>query len=319
MQNRKVTQSMSIASDSLTGLDNRININEKRGFVFSRFMGPVAIVLNVVLWLLVVATGLSILGAIASGGNVLSAILVTVVGIIFASAIQSTYIVQSPGEATVLQFFGQYLGTVRQSGLSVTLPFLNKIKVSVRTENFETPVAKVNDAEGNPIETSAIVVWRLKDTAKAIYAVQNHEQYLRTQAEAAVRHVASQHPYDTTDDQATSLLKDAEVVNAELAQEVALRAEAAGIDIIEVRINNLSYSVEIAQAMLQRQQASAIIAARRKIVEGAVGIVEEAAEKLAEKHNFSEEKRAALVSDLLVVLVSESKVSPVLSVGKSAL
>lgn len=310
---------MSIASNSLTGLENRIDINEKRGFVFSRWMGPAAIVLHVILVLLVVFTVFSIMGIAADGGNVLPEIIFTVVCIVFASAIQSAYTVQSPGQATVLQFFGQYLGTVRQSGLSLTMPFVNKTKVSVKTENFETPVAKVNDADGNPIETSAIVVWRLKDTAKAFYAVQNHEQYLRTQAEAAVRHVASQHPYDTTDEQATSLLKDAETVNAELAQEVTLRAEAAGIDIIEVRINNLSYSVEIAQAMLQRQQASAIISARRKIVEGAVGIVEEAAEKLSEKHSLTDEKRAALVSDLLIVLVSESKVSPVLNVGKSAL
>lgn len=310
---------MSLASNSLPGLENRIDINEKRGFVFSRWMGPTAIVLHVFLVLFVIFNILAIIGRAAEGYSVLGQILFTGFCIVLASAIQSAYIVQSPGQATVLQFFGQYMGTVRQSGLSLTLPFLNKTKVSVKTENFETPIAKVNDADGNPIETSAIVVWRLKDTAKAIYGVQNHEQYLRTQAEAAVRHVASQHPYDTTTERETSLLKDAETVNAELAQEVALRAEAAGIDIIEVRINNLSYSVEIAQAMLQRQQASAIISARRKIVEGAVGIVEDAAEKLAEKHSLSDEKRADLVSDLLVVLVSESKVSPVLSVGKSKL
>lgn len=311
---------MSIASNALPAPENTIAINEKRGFVFSRLMGPVAIVIHVLLVLFIIFNIFAIMGRAMDGYSVLGQILFTVFCIVIASAIQSAYIVQSPGQATVLQFFGQYMGTVRQSGLSLTLPFLNKTKVSVKTENFETPIAKVNDADGNPIETSAIVVWRLKDTAKAVYAVQNHEQYLRTQAEAAVRHVASQHPYDTTsEEQATSLLKDAEIVNAELAEEVALRAEAAGIDIIEVRINNLAYSVEIAQAMLQRQQASAIISARRKIVEGAVGIVEEAAEKLAEKHSLTEEKRAALVSDLLVVLVSESKVSPVLSVGKSAL
>ena len=311
---------MSIASNALPAPENTIDINEKRGFVFSRLMGPVAIVIHVLLVLFIIFNIFAIMGRAMDGYSVLGQILFTVFCIVIASAIQSAYIVQSPGQATVLQFFGQYMGTVRQSGLSLTLPFLNKTKVSVKTENFETPIAKVNDADGNPIETSAIVVWRLKDTAKAVYAVQNHEQYLRTQAEAAVRHVASQHPYDTTsEEQATSLLKDAEIVNAELAEEVALRAEAVGIDIIEVRINNLAYSVEIAQAMLQRQQASAIISARRKIVEGAVGIVEEAAEKLAEKHSLTEEKRAALVSDLLVVLVSESKVSPVLSVGKSAL
>jgi regulator of protease activity HflC (stomatin/prohibitin superfamily) len=313
----KGLHSMSITSDLLPGLDSKSDINEKQGFVFPRWMGPMAIVLHVLLVILLIGNIFSLMSVGIAGGNVLGSLILEGFGILICCAIQSAYIIQSPGQATVLQFFGQYMGTVRQSGLSLALPFLSKRKVSVKTENFETPVAKVNDADGNPIETSAIVVWRLKDTAKAIYGVQNHEQYLRTQAEAAVRHVASQHPYDTTDQGATSLLKDAEIVNAELAQEVTLRAEAAGIDIIEVRINNLSYSVEIAQAMLQRQQASAIISARRKIVEGAVGIVEDAAEALSKKHDFSDEKKAALVSDLLVVLVSESKVSPVLNVGKS--
>lgn len=308
---------MSIAPNSLAGLEDRIDINEKRGFVFSRWIGPAAIVLHVFIVLVIIGNVLSLFGGESTGNG--PQVLFIIFCILIASAIQSAYIVQSPGQATVLQFFGQYMGTVRQSGLSLTLPFLKKMKVSVKTENFETPVAKVNDADGNPIETSAIVVWRLKDTAKAVYAVQNHEQYLRTQAEAAVRHVASQHPYDTTDGQETSLLKDAETVNAELAQEVTVRAEAAGIDIIEVRINNLSYSVEIAQAMLQRQQASAIISARRKIVEGAIGIVEDAVEKLGDKHTFSDEKKAAIVSDLLIVLVSESKVSPVINVGKASL
>ena len=307
---------MSTVTDSLPDAADRIDINEKQGFVFPRWFGPVAIILNIVFVLVVIVSAIGIIGVAAEGRSVLGLLLFTGLCILFAIALGTSVIVQSPGEATVMQFFGQYMGTVRQSGLSITLPFLSKTQVSVKTENFETPVAKVNDADGNPIETSAIVVWRLKDTAKAVYGVQNHEQYLRTQAEAAVRHVASQHPYDTTDTNSTSLLKDAEIVNAELANEVALRAEAAGIDIIEVRINNLAYSVEIAQAMLQRQQASAIIAARRKIVEGAVGIVEDAANELAKTHGISDEKRAELVSDLLVVLVSESKVSPVLSVGK---
>lgn len=163
---------------------------------------------------------------------------------------------------------------------------------------------------------SAIVVWRLKDTAKAAYAVDNYEAYLRTQAEAAVRHVAAEYPYDTHDEEnGASLLKSAEIVNNELADEVAVRAEAAGIDIIEVRINNLSYSVEIAQSMLQRQQANAILGARKIIVDGAVGIVESAVTTLADKYTMEPEKQAKLMSDLLVVLVSESKVSPVLDIG----
>ena len=291
--------------------NNAVDISEKTGFALPAGVAALAIVINIIAFLIATVTVLAWIGG-AGGGAFLVAL---VSGLIFL-AISTSFIIQAPGEATVLEFFGQYLGTVRRTGLSLTLPFLKKKKVLVRTENFETPVSKVNDSDGNPINISAIVVWRLKDTAKATYAVDNYQTYLRTQAEAAVRHVAAEYPYDTTNENGVSLLKSAEAVNGKLADEVALRAEAAGIDIIEVRINNLSYSVEIAQAMLQRQQASAILGARKIIVEGAVGIVEEAVATLATKHPMSPEKQANVIADLLVVLVSESKVSPVLEVGK---
>lgn len=287
----------------------RVNITEKKGFGLSAGVAAIAIIVNIFIFL----TALGLLFALIGTGDVAVLIPLIFFGFLFL-AISTSFIIQSPGEATVLEFFGQYLGTVRRTGLVLTFPFLNKRKVLVRTENFETPVAKVNDSEGNPINISSIVVWRLKDTAKATYAVENYQAYLRTQAEAAVRHVAAEYPYDSSD--GDSLLKSAEAVNTKLAEEVALRAEAAGIDIIEVRINNLSYSVEIAQAMLQRQQASAILSARKIIVDGAVGIVEQAVENLAKDHTITEERKANLIADLLVVLVSESKVSPVLEVGK---
>lgn len=189
--------------------------------------------------------------------------------------------------------------------------------MSVKAENFETPVSKVNDGDGNPINISSIVVWQLKDTAKAVYAIRDYETYLRTQAEAAVRHVAAEYPYDaSTENGRESLLKNADLVSQKLADEITARTAAAGIDIIEARINNLSYSIEIAQAMLQRQQASAILDARQIIVEGALGIVESAVTSMQENHSLTNDQRAELISNLLVVLVSESNVTPVINMGK---
>lgn len=313
-------QSVGISPSPQEAGNTRVIISEKPGFALGPLVATTAVIINIALFLIAAGSVLAWLGGImgtsleseGTGGAFFSAL---IFGFLFL-AISTSFIIQSPGEATVLEFFGQYLGTVRRTGFSLTLPFLKKTRVLVRTENFETPVSKVNDSDGNPINISAIVVWQLKDTAKASYAVDNYQAYLRTQAEAAVRHVAAEYPYDTTTENGESLLKSAEVVNRKLAEEVALRAEAAGIDIIEVRINNLAYSVEIAQSMLQRQQASAILGARKIIVEGAVGIVEEAVSGLADTHTMTEEKKANLIADLLVVLVSESKVSPVLEVGK---
>lgn len=299
--------------NQLPVVGNGVNISEKEGFSLPAGIAAMAIIMNIVAALVALVSLLAWFGG--SGG---SAFVMALFSGLIAITLSTAYTIQAPGEATVLEFFGQYLGTIRRTGLSLTMPFLKKKKVLVRTENFETPVSKVNDSDGNPINISAIVVWRLKDTAKATYAVDNYQAYLRTQAEAAVRHVAAEYPYDTTDDSRPSLLKSAELINQKLAEEVAIRAEAAGIDIIEVRINNLSYSVEIAQSMLQRQQASAILGARKIIVEGAVGIVEEAVAGLADTHTMTEEKKANLIADLLVVLVSESKVSPVLEVGKKS-
>lgn len=293
--------------------NSRVDISEKKGFALPAIAAVGAILLSIVFFIIAAVSALAMMGGVGFGAFVIAAI----TGLI-ALALSTTIIIQAPGEATVLEFFGQYLGTVRKTGLSMTFPFMKKRKVLVRTENFETPVSKVNDLDGNPINISAIVVWRLKDTAKATYAVDNYQAYLRTQAEAAVRHVAAEYPYDTSDQNADSLLKSAEAVNQKLAEEVALRAEAAGIDIIEVRINNLSYSVEIAQSMLQRQQASAILSARKTIVDGAVGIVEDAVTHLGNIHPMEPAQQAKLMTDLLVVLVSESKVSPVLDVGSKS-
>jgi SPFH domain/Band 7 family protein len=225
-----------------------------------------------------------------------------------------------PGQTRVVQFFGRYAGTVRTPGLSWVLPLTVRRNVSVRVRNFETNRLKVNDADGNPVEIAAIVVWQVADTARAVYAVEDYLNFVRVQAESALRHVATTHPYDdaTVDGTSgTSLRGSTDLVAAELAQEVAQRVVIAGVEIIEVRISHLAYASEIAQAMLRRQQANAVVAARSRIVEGAVGMVEQALTRLSEGGivELDEERKAAMVSNLMVVLCGDQPASPVVNTG----
>ena len=221
-----------------------------------------------------------------------------------------------PGRTRVVQFFGRYVGTVRRTGLVWVLPLSTRKGVSVRVQNFETNRLKVNDSDGSPVEIAAIVVWQVADTARATFAVEDYETFVATQSESALRHVAGTHPYDGPDD-AVTLRGSTDEVAAELAREVAARITIAGVEIVEVRISHLAYAQEIAQAMLQRQQASALVAARTRIVEGAVGMVELALERLNERDivELDEERKAAMVSNLLVVLCSDSRVTPVVNTG----
>lgn len=225
--------------------------------------------------------------------------------------------VVAPGQTSVRQFFGRYIGTVRQSGISLVPPFTTGKKVSVRVHNFETNELKVNDSDGNPINIAAIVVWQVADTAKAVFAVEEYDEFIATQAESALRHVATTHPYDEPAPGEQSLRGSTDVVSAELAEEVAARVMIAGLEVLEVRISSLAYAPEIAQAMLQRQQASAIIAAREKIVEGAVTMVEQALGRLESEGivTLDDERRAQMVSNLLLVLTSEQRVTPVINAG----
>lgn len=223
----------------------------------------------------------------------------------------------SPGQTRVVQLFGRYVGTVRRTGLVVTVPLTSRQRVSVRVRNFETNELKVNDADGNPVNIAAIVVWQVADTAKATFAVEDYEDFVHVQSESALRHVAMSHPYDHADDGQNSLRGATDVVSAEIAAEVAARVVIAGVEVIEARISNLAYAPEIAQAMLQRQQAGAIIAARERIVEGAVSMVEGALGRL-EADGFvqlDDERRAGMVSNLLVVLCGESRATPVVNAG----
>jgi regulator of protease activity HflC (stomatin/prohibitin superfamily) len=224
-----------------------------------------------------------------------------------------------PNEAQVLQLFGKYVGTVRTPGLRWLNPFYAKTKVSTRVRNFETGKLKVNDMHGNPIEVAAVVVWKVVDTAEAMFEVDDYIHYVAVQSEAALRNPATSYPYDShdEDEEGVSLVGALQEVSDRLREENQARLDKAGIEIIESRISHLAYAPEIAQAMLRRQQAGAIIAARRKIVEGAVGMVEHALAELA-RHRIVElddERKAAMVSNLLVVLCSENDTQPVVNTG----
>jgi regulator of protease activity HflC (stomatin/prohibitin superfamily) len=235
--------------------------------------------------------------------------------IIFAVVLQSLAVVP-PGQTRVVQFFGRYAGTLRRPGFWWSLPLTVRLAVSVRVRNFETNHLKVNDADGNPVEIAAIVVWQVTDTARATYAVDSYIDFISVQAESALRHAATAHAYDGADDEVT-LRGSTDVVAGELSTEVVQRVALAGVEIIEVRISHLAYAPEIAQAMLRRQQANAVVAARSRIVEGAVGMVEMALNRLSERRvvDLDEERKAAMVSNLMVVLCGEQPASPIVNAG----
>jgi len=222
-----------------------------------------------------------------------------------------------PGEVRVVQLFGGYRGTVRTTGLRWVNLFAIRRRVSVRIRNKETPTVKVNDSDGNPIEIAAVVVWQVRDTARATYGVEDFVAFVDTQSETALRHVANGHPYDNSGTEALSLRDHTDEIAGQLADEIAARVVSAGVDIIEARITRLSYAPEIAQVMLQRQQAGAVIAARSRIVDGAVGMVQMALARLAEEGivDLDEERKAAMVSNLLVVLCGDRGTQPIVNTG----
>ena len=222
-----------------------------------------------------------------------------------------------PNEARVLQLFGRYVGTAKDEGLRWVNPFYSKRALSLRMRSFETPIMKVNDVEGSPIEIGAIVVWKVVDTAAACFVVDDYASFVRIQSEAALRNLAMHHPYDGHDERAVSLRGHTEAVAEQLQQHIAEHCKHAGIEVVDAKIAHLAYAPEIAQAMLQRQQAGAIIAARQRIVEGAVGMVEMALTMLAKNRivDLDEERKAAMVSNLLVVLCGERSTQPIINAG----
>jgi regulator of protease activity HflC (stomatin/prohibitin superfamily) len=249
------------------------------------------------------------------GGKVWPAVLWLLAALVLV-VLHVGFFVVNPNEGKVLQLFGDYRGTTRQPGLRWANPFYTKRRVSLRVRNFETAKLKVNDKRGNPIEIAAIVVWRVVDTAEAVFYVDDYENYVHVQCEAALRTLATGYPYDAHGDE-VDLVGHTSEVSKRLQSEIEERLAQAGVAVIETRISHLAYAPEIAAAMLRRQQATAVVAARQKIVEGAVGMVEMALEMLADKQviHLDEERKAAMVSNLMVVLCSEHSTQPVVNTG----
>ena len=280
---------------------------ERIAFRISGFLAIVALLVLAAVGVLVALALLdapAVVAGIATGYAVIAALAAT------------GFTVVNPNEAQVVQFFGRYVGSIRQAGLHWTWPLTVRSKVTLRVRNFETDRLKVSDADGNPVEIAAVVVWRVVDTAKAVFAVDDHVEYVAVQAEAAVRHLATSYPYEAHDSGRASL-RDSAVVSDELTHELRERVELAGVEVLESRTTHLAYAPEIAQAMLARQQASAVVAARFKIVEGAVGMVSNALDRLRAEHviELDEERKAQMVANLLVVLCGDRSAQPVVNAG----
>ena len=260
---------------------------------------------------------LIVLAAHQSGGTAKALIWLGILVLVASSLVLAGLTPVVPGRARVVQLFGKYRGTIREPGLQWVNPFTKRIVVSTRIRNQESAQAKVNDADGNPIEIAAVVVWQVQDTASALYSVDDYTQFVTIQTETAVRHIASSYPYDNRGSGALSLRDNAEEITGQLSAEIADRVRAAGVHIIESRLTRLSYAAEIAQAMLRQQAASAVVGARQRIVEGAVGMVKLALERLQEEGvvELDEERKAAMVSNLLVVLCSEQATQQVVNTG----
>jgi hypothetical protein len=283
-------------------LGTRVDIHERQAWAISGWLGVLAIA---------VCIGAAILLAHSAVPALV------VIPIVVAAVISASLVIVQPGETRVVRFFGSYVGTLRRTGLSWLLPLSDRRKVSIRVRNFETNHLKVNDADGNPVEIASIVVWQVADTSRALYAVDDYLNFVRVQAESALRHVATTHPYDDPTDAGLSLRGSTDIVAGELAREMAERVAIAGVEVVEVRISHLAYAPEIAQAMLRRQQASAVVAARSRIVDGAVGMVELALARLSERGivDLDEERKAAMVSNLMVVLCGDQPAAPVVNTG----
>jgi regulator of protease activity HflC (stomatin/prohibitin superfamily) len=287
-----------------------VHLTETRGW-----SAPGVLVLIVGLAVLLVAV---VLGVVNPGGAATIALIV--IAAVLAAAVVLAFcglVSVVAGEARVIQLFGQYRGTVRAAGLHWVNPLARKRRVSVRIRNHETTPAKVNDADGNPIEIAAVVVWQVADTAQALYAVEDFSEFVAIQTETAVRHTASSYPYTSHREGELSLRDNADEITARLSAEIADRVRPAGVEILESRLTRLSYAPEIAQAMLRQQQATAVVGARLQIVEGAVGMVRLALQRLEEEGviELDEERKAAMVSNLLVVLCSEQATQQVVNTG----
>jgi regulator of protease activity HflC (stomatin/prohibitin superfamily) len=285
---------------------------EKRTFRLSGF-------LMVLVLVLVVAAPIwwGFTAGVGTEENPDSTFIALLIGAIVAGTLILTgFQILNPNEAAVVQFFGRYIGSVRKAGFHWVTPLSGRRKVTLRVRNFETNRLKVSDADGNPVEIAAVVVFRVTDSAKAVFAVDDHVHYVAVQAEAAVRHLATSYPYESHTDDRPSL-RDSTMVAPALTAELRERVEIAGVEVLESRVTHLAYAPEIAQAMLARQQANAVVAARHKIVEGAVGMVQGALDRLHELNvvSLDEERKAQMVANLLVVLCADRATQPVINTG----
>jgi regulator of protease activity HflC (stomatin/prohibitin superfamily) len=263
--------------------------------------------------LALIAVGVVVLLGVEGIAFTIAGIVIALLGMITLAGLFTV----APGEAKVVQFFGTYVGTVRRSGLQWVNPLTSKQRISTRIRNHESDVLKVNDLDGNPIEIAAVVVWRVEDTARASFEVDSFVEFVHTQTETAIRHIATSYAYDAHTDDVLSLRGNADAITSELSAEISARVASAGVQIIESRLTHLAYAPEIAGAMLQRQQAGAVVAARERIVEGAVGMVEMALDRLSEREivDLDEERKAAMVSNLLVVLCGDRATQPIVNAG----
>ena len=271
-----------------------------------------------VLLFLLVALGFLVYALITqSFGDSLGVTVTEAVLVLVVCFLLTGLFVVNPNEGRVLQLFGDYVGTVKTAGLRWANPFYTKKRISLRVRNFESTKLKVNDHEGNPIEIAAVVVWRVVDTAEAVFEVDDYQNFVKVQSEAAVRNLATSYKYDAHEEDQMSLRGNTAAVAEHMKKEIQERLSKAGVEVLEARISHLAYAPEIAQAMLQRQQAGAIIAARQRIVEGAVGMVQMALDMLSQREilHLDNERRAAMVSNLLVVLCGERSTQPVINTG----
>lgn len=280
-------------------------MQEKSGISFSGYIvAPVLLVLSLVL-----VSGISVPFNMGE--------LIRLILLVLVLACWTGFFMVQPNQGRVLTLFGSYVGTVKETGLRWTIPFFIRRNISLRIRNFESGQLKVNDNHGNPIEIASVVVWSVSDTAQAVFEVDDYESYVSIQSEAALRNMATSYPYDIYEDGDISLRSHPQLIADALTKEVQSRLENAGVIVHEARISHLAYAPEIANAMLQRQQATAIIAAREKIVQGAVGMVDLALEQLSEKDivELDEERKAAMVSNLLVVLCGDQNTQPIVNAG----
>ncbi|OXS67094.1 SPFH domain-containing protein [Priestia filamentosa] len=277
-------------------------MKEKKAFYMNGYLGVVVILLLLAFAVVSFAEE-----------NVILAVLLVIVGAVLATGIT---IVQ-PNQSKVIIFFEDYLGSIRDSGLFMTIPFSTRRTISLRVRNFNSKRLKVNDVEGNPIEIAAVIVFKVVDAAKAVFDVDQYEEFVEIQSETAIRHVATKYPYDTFTTEEITLRGNADEVSKEMARELQERLAVAGVEVIETRLTHLAYSTEIASAMLQRQQASAILSARKKIVEGAVSMAQMAVEQLDRDHvlELDEERKVNMVNNLMVAIISDRGTQPVINTG----